>query len=594
MQGDSNLGSITELLQKAKDAYKEKRIEDAKKFFLEVLKHDPNNALAYKIVGLIALVSKDFSGALTYLEKACKLNSTDATVFYHYGCVLQRLGKLHDAVRQYEKALELDPDNLAALNSASTLMKYQGSISLAIKTANQAISLNPSGLDPYIVIGSCLKDHGRISEAISYYRQVLAKQPDHLIAGSNLLLCLNYSNLDSARIFQEHVLWEQHNRTTIQPQNYVQGPFDPDKKPLRVGYVSADFRSHSVSYFIWSILENHDQTKVKTICYSDVAHPDYITAHLKKNVTLWRNTYDLKDSELLQVIRDDAIDILVDLAGHAGNQRLFLFFNRLAPVQITYCGYPNTTGLSTIDYRLTDNQADPVGSESYYSEKLVHLNPCFLCYRPSQQSPPVADLPAIKNKYITFGSFNHLPKVNETVVKLWSQILKDLPQSKLMLKTRSFNDQAVRDYYTELFAQNGIESKRLILEQYVAAPEEHLHCYDRIDIALDPFPYNGTTTTCESLLMGVPVITLAGNRHSGRVGKSLLSAIGLTGMVAKDPNNYHALALYLASDINRLANLRKGLRTALLRSPICNAQTFTINLELAYRTMWQEAIKRYV
>jgi predicted O-linked N-acetylglucosamine transferase (SPINDLY family) len=262
--------------------------------------------------------------------------------------------------------------------------------------------------------------------------------------------------------------------------------------------------------------------------------------------------------------------------------------NRCAPAQITYLGYPNTTGLSTMDYRLTDRWADPVGEEMLYTEKLYRLPHGFLCYSPLHEPPDVSELPALSNGFITFGSFNNLPKIRPSVIKTWSQLLDKVPNAKLVLKTKPCNDKNIRRRIKDLFIKNGVGEDRIVIKQYADSTRNHLLQYHDIDIALDTFPYNGTTTTCEALWMGVPTITLAGEHHAGRVGMSLLSQIGLGGMIARDTGHYIALASFLAGDIQRLANLRKGLRNAVSVSPLSDSIAFTRDLENGYREMWRE------
>jgi predicted O-linked N-acetylglucosamine transferase (SPINDLY family) len=263
-----------------------------------------------------------------------------------------------------------------------------------------------------------------------------------------------------------------------------------------------------------------------------------------------------------------------------------VFLYRPAPVQVTWIGYPNTTGLAAMDWRITDWWADPQGEEQYHSEKLCRLTEGFLCYRPSPEAPPLSPPPAVRKGYITFGSFNSLPKVTSRVVALWSRVLRTVPGSRLLLKSKPFADPGTRRRYRELFARHGIGSGRLELRGNVASVKEHLATYDEVDIALDPFPYNGTTTTCEALWMGVPVVGLAGKHHAARVGLSLLSRVGLAGMVATDEDGYSAVARMLASDPARLAALRKGLRPAVANSSLCNARAFVAGLEEAYERMW--------
>jgi predicted O-linked N-acetylglucosamine transferase (SPINDLY family) len=296
-----------------------------------------------------------------------------------------------------------------------------------------------------------------------------------------------------------------------------------------------------------------------------------------------------KDEEVAKLIRRDRIDILVDLAGHTGDNRLFVFAYKPAPVQVSWLGYPNTTGLQAIDYRLTDAVADPAGeADSLHSEKLVRLKNGFLCYRPSPAAPGIAPLPCLEKGHITFGSFNNISKTSPAVVKTWAEIMRLVPNAHLILKCTQFADKGTRDRYTRLFNDEGIAQDRIRLLAKLPKTEDHLDLYGQVDIGLDPFPYNGTTTTCEALWMGVPVVTMLGERHAGRVGASIMHQVGMTELlVAGDVNAYVNKALFLAGDVHRLAELRRNLRSRLANSPLCDARSFAENIENEYRKMWQ-------
>jgi predicted O-linked N-acetylglucosamine transferase (SPINDLY family) len=290
-------------------------------------------------------------------------------------------------------------------------------------------------------------------------------------------------------------------------------------------------------------------------------------------------------------VRQDGIDILVDLAGHSGANRLMLFARKPAPVQASWLGYPNTTGIAAIDFRITDAIADPPSADALHSETLVRLADGFLCYQPPGDARSVAPLPAFAAGHVTFGSFNNLAKVTPEVVRRWATILGAVPGSRLMLKSHSFADAGTSDRYGGLFAASGIAAERLDLLPRILATEGHLASYHRIDIALDPFPYNGTTTSCEALWMGVPVVTLAGSRHAGRVGASLMSRLGLDALVAADEAAYVATAARLAGDLPALTALRDGLRERMRRSKLCDAAGFAREMEGAFLRMWQSRIK---
>ena len=355
--------------------------------------------------------------------------------------------------------------------------------------------------------------------------------------------------------------------------------------------MSPDFKSHSVAYFIEPILAAHNHRDFEIFCYSDVPTEDSTTIRIKKYADYWRDIYKRFDEKVSELIRKDKIDILIDLAGHTG-PRMLLFANKSAPIQVSWIGYPATTGLSTVDYKIVDNFTDPPGmTEKFYAETLIRLPRSFLSYLPEKESPEIENLPSRKNGYVTFGSFNNLPKISSKMISLWSKILKSIPNSHLIIKAGSFIDEKTRIFVLNIFQQEQIEASRLHLMPWLPSKKEHLNMYNHVDIALDTFPYNGTTTICEALWMGVPVISLSGNSHVSRVGLSLLSNIGLSELVASTFDEYVSIAIHLAENIEKLASLRGRLRDMMKHSPVCDAERFTSNLEKCYRQMWEKWCK---
>jgi predicted O-linked N-acetylglucosamine transferase (SPINDLY family) len=344
-----------------------------------------------------------------------------------------------------------------------------------------------------------------------------------------------------------------------------------------------------VGYFIEPVLAHHDHNRFEVFCYSNLQQEDNVSERLKSRANYWRRIIALSDEQATQKIRADQIDILIDLNGHTGSNRLLVFARKPAPVQVTWLGYPATTGLSTVDYRLTDGFADPVGmTEHLHSEKLIRLPECFSCYRPPADAPEVSGLPAREKGYVTFGSFNNQAKINREVMAVWAKILQAVPGARLTLKNAGLGSKIVQRKVRETFLGWGVEPDRIELLGHDPYESAHLERYRSIDIGLDPFPYNGATTTCEALWMGVPVVALAGQAHAGRVGVSQLSNLGLTELIGNTPEEYVAIATRWARDLERLSQLRAGLRARLAASPLTDAPRFTQNLEQAYRAMWQD------
>ena len=357
------------------------------------------------------------------------------------------------------------------------------------------------------------------------------------------------------------------------------------KRRLRIGYVSPDFRAHSVAYFIEPVLKYHDSGHYEIFCYYNHTVEDSVTRRLRAHTDHWRTISGLSDDEAAQLIRKDHIDILVDLAGHTGNNRLLVFARKPAPIQATWLGYLNTTGLAAMDYRITDHSASPPGiTDRYHSENLIRLPDSQWCYQPPAECPPVTPLPALTTGLITFGSLHNLAKVTPEVIRLWSRVLMVIPDSRLIMAARGLN--RLRLQMEERFAEDRIKSSRL--ELLDAMPfDEYLALHQRIDVNLDTFPYSGGTTTCHSLWMGVPIITLAGETVTSRGGASLLGSLRLTELIAKSETEYLDIAVHLGKKIEFLAAIRTGLRERMINSPLTNAQNFTKNLEQAYRDMWE-------
>ena len=397
------------------------------------------------------------------------------------------------------------------------------------------------------------------------------------------------SDIETGAIFADHLNYAGQFEAPLASAIVSHKNDRSSTRRLKIGYVSPDFRRHSVNYFIEPVLASHNHDNFEVFCYSDVLTPDNVTERLQGYSNQWRDIKGMRDEEVTKLIRQDRIDILLDLAGHSANNRLQVFARKPAPVQVSWIGYPNTTGLSNIDYRIVDSYTDPPGlTDPFCSEKLIRMPESFLCYLPDKGSPDVRDLPAMKTGYVTFGSFNYFPKMSKETVIVWSAILKEVPDSRLIIKTRTLADSGTRQYAMDMFIKNGIASERIDLLAMKTSFEEHLDTYNSIDIALDTFPYNGTTTTCEALWMGVPVVTFAGNVHASRVGNSLLTNTGLYELVANSFEEYISIALNLARNQNNLQTLRESLRDKMSHSPLADAKKFIVNLENCYRKVWEQ------
>lgn len=463
-----------------------------------------------------------------------------------------------------------------------------GSIRLACSLYQDSLGRNPAYARAYRTMGNALRLLGDLDAAIHAYRNALAIEKNQSVH-SRLLLALNFHWGSSPReIAEEHQRWGETYYPKLTQRDFSNKKLCQEKKRLTIGYISPDFKSHPVAYFIQPILANHDREKYRVNCYYSGKTSDGVTKRIKEIADVWREISGKRATEVAALISEDDVDILVDLAGHTSGNRLDVMSLKPAPVQVTYLGYPNSTGLAAVDYRITDAVSDPVGvTECWYSEKLVRINPVFLTFEPPLHCPAVAPTPALINGYITFGSFNKYSKLSPRTIDAWVAILMETDGSRLLLKTGGLEEYDERARAIERFVAAGLDdAQRIDIMGHVPSRTEHLGMYGRIDIALDPFPYNGTTTTCQALYMGVPMISLAGDRHVARVGASLLSQMGLEYLVAFDVDGYIGIGTELAKNVDALVKLRQSIRPAMLASPLLNHKEFVGKLEVAYRDMW--------
>jgi protein O-GlcNAc transferase len=434
------------------------------------------------------------------------------------------------------------------------------------------------------------KDEGRIPQAMAAFNRAMELKPNVVVESNCLYVSHFLPDFDPRALAGRHFHWDDISGITAGADAFTNDR--SPERPLRVGIVSGDLRFHSVAFFIYPFLKLHDPRRVRIACYVTSARNDTITASLRQSVEGWQNILGRSDEQVEQLIRRDAIDVLVDLGGHTSGGRLTLFAHKPAPVQVTYLGYPNTTGLKTMDWRITDAIADPPGAEALHSEKLLRLPHSAWCFYPLSGSPPVKAPPSIGNGYITFASFNDLAKINPPLLRTWAKILGQVENSRLILKNRGLSADSVRASFQEILVECGIDPQRVQFLPHLRKPSDHLMSYHDVDIALDTFPYHGTTTTCESLWMGVPVVTRAGATHVSRVGVSLLTTIGLGELIAADEGEFIEIAVSLARDAGRLKGLRESLRQRMQSSKLMDASAMAREMEAACRTMWHNWVEK--
>ena len=497
------------------------------------------------------------AGASGYPDNAAPAEPVSALEWARLGAYRLRIAQYDEGIEAYRTSLELDEFQPAVWNNLGVALCFRRQIRAAIECFERGIALTHSVPELY----------------------------------SNLLFTLNYDpEIEPQQAFERHQQWAAiyggAEARFLNPQPRL------SDRPIRVGYVSGSFYEHSLAYTFEPILAAHSRPAFHVTCYSNSSQVDAVTARLQRTSDCWREIYNLTDNDAAALIRADAIDILVDLNGHCGGSRLTLFSQKPAPVQVTWNGYPNTTGLRTIDYRFTCPLSDPPGqTEHIHTEELIRL-PCFTCYLPPDWAPPCGPLPARSVGRVTLGCFNNIPKICDSAIEAWSRILVLVPGSRLVLKSRGYASERLRSRMREIFASAGVDANRVEMIEFTPRREDHLDLYNRVDLALDTWPYNGTVTTMEALWMGVPVISLVGCAHVARVGLSLLAAVGLNELAVSSADEYVATAVELARDLPYLESLRSGMRARMASSPLMDYSTRARDMESKFRWMLDRAYGR--
>tara|TARA_R110002096_G_scaffold51390_1_gene134347 strand:- start:43099 stop:44811 length:1713 start_codon:yes stop_codon:yes gene_type:complete len=559
--------SVSKLLRQASKLAKDGDVNGSRKIYEQILTKFPNNRDARK--GLAGTQSKTKAGpplaelqALLTLYQAKKMQKTNEqgrAMIAKYGDDYQ--------VHNILGAVHLDTGNYLP----------------AMGHFQKVNALAPTYPDGFNNLGAVMHNLRVPDQAITAYEKAIALKPKFAQAHSNRNFELNYTTKHSPRaIYDKHMEYEaQFGGLAIQIKHTADGV---RKKRLKVGYVSPDFYAHSVAYFFEPLLAGHDAQQVETYCYYCANKVDDTTTRLRGMADHWRDVAAMTDAQLVKQIADDGIDILVDLAGHSAKSRIQVFARKPAPVQVAWLGYPNTTGLNAVDYRFTDVVADPVGeADECHSEELIRLDGGIWCYRGGMDCPEVV----VKgDRVVTFGSFNHMSKLSPQVIALWSKVLKSVKNSKLLLKHLELGHAVTRDTVVKQFAAHGIGNDRLELHGKLPKYADHLALYGQVDIGLDPFPFNGCTTTFEALWMGVPVIALRGDTHVARVGASILTHLGHPELVAQDEGDFIRIAAELAANKMRRVAFRTGLRDTIKASPLGDADAFARKVEVAYAEMW--------
>lgn len=511
----------------------------------------------------------------------------DLTLLNNLGLCHANSGRLEQAEACLREMLRLAPESAPALMNLGNLELSRANPEDAIACYQAALARGAA--DPGLVnnLGMAYRATAQVDAAIGCFRRALSMAPGFCDAHENLLYCMQLlPEYGPEALHSEHRRWADIHETPLQTQAPLHANDRDPHRRLRIGYVSPDFHRHAVAKFIEPVLAHHDRARFQIHCYHNAGASDAVTERLRQHADLWRDVAGLSDERLAALIRADAIDILVDLAGHMRGGRLLCFARRPAPLQLTYLGHGNTTGLRAMDFRITDAVADPPGiAERYHSERLLRLPHAQWCFRPDDEALPAGALPALSRGHITFGSFNNLWKINPAVIGAWSRILLRVPGSKLLMI--GIPGKTTRARFETAFAGHGVDPARLSLLAPVS-DAEFWRLRHEIDIALDPFPYNGVTSTCEALYAGTPLATLAGTYGQSRTAASILTAAGLGDLVARTAQEYLDINLRLAGDLQRLAGLRASLRARMQDSPLMDYRALTLALERLYRGAWAD------
>lgn len=573
--------SASLIMQRALDDARSGRLVPALAAMRSLAQRKPKDQHVAQVLGLLLHQSGELELARHQFARAVAL-SPDAGARSNLATVLLQLGRLGEAATQLERALELDPRYTPPYLGLTACRMRMGDARAAIEVANKGLALEPHSPELVCALMLAYETVLAMDKAVELGIATLKHHPLHPQLWSQTLMLLNYSDHTSAEIGEWH---RRFGAAFLRPQVPIGFDRDP-ARPLRVAFLSPDLRTHSVAYFALALLR-HAPPDVHTIALSSEATPkDPMTQALRAIIAEWHEVGALDDAALDAFIRQQRVDVLIDLAGHFGGSRITALAHKPAPLIVTAIGYPNTTGLSAVDLRLCDTTTDPAGSEQHMVERPLRIEPSFLCYAPPPDTPepmlPAAEAP------ITFGSFNAISKIGDECALLWSRVLAAVPGSQLLLKAKALADEGARTALLARLHGAGIALDRIVLLPSTATVDEHLALYQRVHIALDTFPYHGTTTTCEALWMGVPVVSLIGPRHAARVGASLLGASGLQALIAAHADEFVQICAQLAVDRSKLAELRTSLRAQLQGSALLDAPGYATRFYAALRTAWHQ------
>ncbi len=601
------------------------QLESACQAYIEAIRINPASALAYKGLGDIFLTQQKFDEALLIYHQAVKIEADFAEVWHNIGLAEKCRNHPPAALKAYQQAILLQPNYQSALTGLIELSRATGTIDETINFLNKLSKADPRNTALKLTLAEIFYNHNQHNKALSLIHDTLLidknnaeafnllglinlqqgeavtargnfckacdLKPDSIKISSNQLYSFLTDPTTTAKTYMQTAkLWWRRqgaplSAAAIRNHNRSLNP----RRRLRLGFLSGDFKRHSVSYFFLPLISNLSKETFIIYCYSDTWKTDEYTKEIEKQADYWRSTYGLDDLIVCKLIEEDRIDILVELSGHTANNRLAVIARQPAPVQFSWLGYPASTGITNNTFRLTDNLSDPRGCEKNYTETLTYIKAPFLCYEPPPEARNLpTKMPQESKKKIVFASFNNATKINQEVVNTWSKILIKLPESTIIFKTRTLKDKSAAANLRKRFSRNQITPQRILIYSDNFTSADHFLAYNQVDIALDPFPYNGTTTTCDALWMGIPVISLRGKTHAARVGATLLQTINCPELIADSKTEYVNKAINLAQDSKQLQNYHHNIRSLMQNSPLMDAAEFALNFSQALQNRWRE------
>lgn len=560
------------------------RVEEAESCYREALRLTPDFVEAHFNLGNVLRESGRLDEAEASYREAVLIRPDFVDAHNNLGCLQSELGKLGEAAASFRRVIELKPDFAEVHTNLGVLFQHFGQLEDAEASHRAALRIASDFAKAHNNLGNTLKELGRLDEADASFRRAIEIVPDNITALSNLIASMTYRPMMPC--YMDEVRKYGRMVTGKVATAYSSWLCETEPVRLRIGLVSGDLRKHAVSYFLGSVLANIDSSSFELYAYPTHHESDELTDRIKPWFSAWKSLCGLSDESAVRLIHSDGVHILIDLSGHTAYNRLPVFAWRPAPVQISWLGYWATTGVEQIDYLMADPYTLPESEAANFTEKVWRLPETRLCFTAPDLDIPVSRLPSQANGYVTFACFGNLTKMNDAVIALWSRVLASVPGSRLILKANQLGEESVRKNVIARFGAQDFDAERLILDG-PDSREDYLATYHKVDIVLDTFPFSGGTTSAESLWMGVPVLTLAGERLISRQGAGLLKSAGLTDWIANDPDDYVRRAVIHAGNLDRLAELRSRLRQQVLASPVFDAPRFARHFEEALRQMWQ-------